>query len=674
MDASLTCGMSIIISLIVIWLYVCLAPALPDWGDHDGGLRQMPRRFALIIANGRYEDSNLPPLSTPTGDVRALAGILDDPELGGFTEVGILVDEGLRSVRKAVSQLFKHRAKDDLALLYFSGHGLRDERGRLCLAVRDTEVDDLHATALQASFITEAMDLSYCEWEVLVLDCCNSGAVVAGSKDGLHAMEAGLAFRGNEMGRAILTATDTVHYAWEGSRFKGRPAQSLFTSYLVEGIRTGAAMPHGGGNGIGLEDAFDYAREQVLRHATGQNPQKWFFRLPGEVILTGPRPATGGSASGRDVAALAGATRETEHWISRLEARLGEPGHAPGAVVELRRMQEAGSAAIAIRIAGILARHFEDLADAALSRGEAPEASGLYQRALAYLEPGNARLLALRLRLRAKLWRSTVTPSLPGFLTRPSIQRIALAILLVVGAPLIGMLIAWPFGPDAPDHHIINSIGMEFVFLSSGTFVMGSEHPKEYPAHQVSLSRPFYLGRYEVTQKQWYEVMGTRPSRYAGDDLPVERVSWLQVREFIRKLNRREGVSLYRLPTEAEWEYGCRAGTTGDYAGALEKMGWYADNADHGTHPVGGKKPNAWGLYDMHGNVLEWVEDRYEQTQPYPAGPVTDPTGATIGARRIIRGGSLVNSDSYCRCAFHNSERRDRQQFYLGFRLARSLE
>jgi formylglycine-generating enzyme required for sulfatase activity len=164
------------------------------------------------------------------------------------------------------------------------------------------------------------------------------------------------------------------------------------------------------------------------------------------------------------------------------------------------------------------------------------------------------------------------------------------------------------------------------------------------------------LSKYEVTQGQWKAVMGDNPSFFkdCGDDCPVENVSWDEVQEFIRRL-KAKGEGTYRLPTEAEWEYACRAGTTGEHAGKLDEMAWYYNNAgdqtlsgewtaeklktnNNRTHQVGTKKPNAWGLYDMHGNVWEWVQDWFGK---YPEGAVTDPTGGISGSHRIFRGGSL---------------------------------
>lgn len=213
--------------------------------------------------------------------------------------------------------------------------------------------------------------------------------------------------------------------------------------------------------------------------------------------------------------------------------------------------------------------------------------------------------------------------------------------------------------PQAPlDKIWLNSIGMEFVFIPAGKFIMGSDdgRPDEKPAHEVRISKPFFLGKFEVTQGQWQAVMGNNPSHFTGDpDLPVENVTQGEMEEFIRKLNAREGSIVYRLPTEAEWEYAARGGTStaysfGDDPRQLGEYTWYKGNSGWRTHPVGQKKPNPWGLYDMHGNVFEWVQDWY---YAYTSVSVTDPQGLSpvldtlsSSKARVLRGGNW-NSDAW---------------------------
>ena len=205
--------------------------------------------------------------------------------------------------------------------------------------------------------------------------------------------------------------------------------------------------------------------------------------------------------------------------------------------------------------------------------------------------------------------------------------------------------------------------GIEYAFrwCPAGTFTMGS--PKsEWDAanitwgshdetqHSVTLTRGFWMLETEVTQAMWQSVMGTDPSHFKGAQNPVEQVNWEKCRSFCEKLSEKFGLTV-SLPTEAQWEYACRAGTMGAYAGDLGEMGWYCDNSGDETHPVGQKKPNAWGLYDMHGNVMEWCQDTYDSNY-YAASPTSDPCNLdSSGLRRVYRGGSWGSSAPFCRSA-----------------------
>jgi formylglycine-generating enzyme required for sulfatase activity len=224
--------------------------------------------------------------------------------------------------------------------------------------------------------------------------------------------------------------------------------------------------------------------------------------------------------------------------------------------------------------------------------------------------------------------------------------------------------------------HIVNSLSMPFVLIPAGEFLMGSADgdDDDRPVHTVRISQPFYLGQYAVTQAQWQAVMESNPSRFTGDpNRPVENVSWEEVQEFIRRLHAREGGPAYRLPTEAEWEYAARAGSTtaycfGDDPRQLREYAWHSENSGGQTHPVGQLKPSAWGLYDMHGNVWEWVQDWYG---PYPADAAVDPAGPSSGSRRVNRGGSWSCGASRCRSAYRNYWLPGLRNGYLGCRLLR---
>ena len=238
---------------------------------------------------------------------------------------------------------------------------------------------------------------------------------------------------------------------------------------------------------------------------------------------------------------------------------------------------------------------------------------------------------------------------------------------------------------EQPKERLKNSLGMEFVLIKPGKFMMGSpeDEPGRYTGerpHPVNLTGPFHMQTTEVTQAQWKALMSKNPSSHkrCGDNCPVEQVSWDDVQKFIQKLNQKETTDKYRLPTEAEWEYACRAGSKTAFPNGsittlqcdvddnLNAIAWYCGNSQNLVHPVAGKEPNAWGLYDMLGNVQEWCQDWFGG---YPDDEVVNPKGPKKGSYRVMRGGTWYSPARDVRSASRfGSPPRYRFQ-HIGFRL-----
>ena len=256
-----------------------------------------------------------------------------------------------------------------------------------------------------------------------------------------------------------------------------------------------------------------------------------------------------------------------------------------------------------------------------------------------------------------------------------------------------------PYNPILPGENTVislpDNVKLDMIWVNPGTFIMGAPEDEigrvvDEIQHQVTLTKGYWLGKYEVTQAQYKAVMGANPSSFIGDDLPVERINWDKAMDFCAKLTASEKAAgrlpkgyEYTLPTEAQWEYACRAGTTTAFNSGkdipsadqrwdnpcpnLDEVGWYQRNSDKETHPVGQKLQNAWGFYDMHGNVREHCLDWYAA---YPSGNVIDPIGPSIGRYRVMRGGSFFNQAYSCRSACRDIYAGPNPLYYDGFRVA----
>ncbi|MET8975657.1 caspase family protein [Streptomyces sp. NPDC004539] len=314
----------------------------------------MGRRLALLVATYDHQDATLRQLTSPAQDAEALAAVLRDPDIAGF-EVTTLVNEPYHRVGSAISDLYRDRRRDDLTLLYFTGHGLKDDHGRLYLATTDTRHDSLLFTALSAEQIAQAMEGCASRRMVLILDCCYSGAFPAHTKGDteVHALER---FQGR--GRTVLTASDSTQYSFDGERAQGQAAQSVFTRYLVEGLRDGSADLDGDGD-ITLDELYGYVHDRVVEAMPQQRPKKQ-DDVEGRIVIAHNinwrlpvhlRNALASPMVGDRLGALDGLTRL--HRIGNATVRVA-------VLEEIRRLEEDDSkqvsAAAAVRLASLTPR------------------------------------------------------------------------------------------------------------------------------------------------------------------------------------------------------------------------------------------------------------------------------------------------------------------------------
>jgi len=240
-------------------------------------------KYALIIGNNKYNDPKLAQLKTPEADARALAKVLGTEKIGNFDEVSPLINQTESKSRRAISEFLSNKKPDDLVLVYFSGHGVLDDRGGLFLALKDTQTRSLNATAISSSFITYEMDTCRSRQQILILDCCHSGAFARGTKGPQRAVTEST-FEGSGSGRVVLTASDSTQVAFEGDQVISQTNLSLFTHFLLEGLKTGEADTNNDGN-VSLDEWYDYCHAKITATTPKQVPHKWSYRQQGGLII-----------------------------------------------------------------------------------------------------------------------------------------------------------------------------------------------------------------------------------------------------------------------------------------------------------------------------------------------------------------------------------------------------
>ncbi|MCG9890713.1 MAG: SUMF1/EgtB/PvdO family nonheme iron enzyme [Thermosynechococcaceae cyanobacterium MS004] len=669
-------------------------------------------KIALLIGVSEYE-SGLDGLPSAINDVTAMRQVLTHPGMGEFADaaVTVLPNPSRQVMEDAIYNLFAHRQKNDLVLLYFSGHGVIDEGGEFYFASRFTRKEQgrlVPTTATAARSVCDWMEASRSQHKVIILDSCFSGAFAKGVKAKDSGSVNPAQFLGSK-GTAILTASTSTQYALTQEGFD----LSIYTHYLVEGIRTGGA-DHDDDGFIGMEELHTYASSKVREAAPAMTPE--FYPVKeGYKILLAKSPKDdpqlryrkavrllaeedGGDFSFINRAYLEDLQRDLRllpDEAAAIETEELEPYRQRRAKVDRYRTVFEGAIDKQYplterdrlglqRLQQLLSLRDEDVVEI-----EAPllgPKQAEYERQQLEQKGQSVQL--------ASVTESKITaPEAPQVNGLP-LLTVDFETVLVDGQGRVTQR------PSYQAKFVIESLGngieLELASIPAGSFQMGAPSTEigsaddERPQHLVSL-KAFLISKYAVTQAQWKAVAGlpqikmpleADPSNFTGNKLPVESVNWNEAVEFCARLSQKTGRK-YRLPSEAEWEYACRAGTQTPFhfgETITSELANYDGNNTYSQGPRGVnrgkttevgsfKVANAYGLHDMHGNVREWCQDHWHSS--YQDSP-TDGRAWLAGGDssvRVLRGGSWVNIPWWCRSACRLSLTPDYRFNWLGFRV-----
>ncbi|MFN6483558.1 MULTISPECIES: caspase, EACC1-associated type [unclassified Nostoc] len=681
-------------------------------------------KVALLIGISEYE-LGLAPLPNAVKDVEAMRRVLVNPEMGDFAEadVTMLKNPQRQEMEDAIYNLYAHRQKDDLLLLYFSGHGVRVESGDFYLSTSITRKNQgklIPTSAVAATNVHSWMNQSNSRRLVVILDCCFSGAFAKGwtPKDtGIIDLQQHL---GGE-GRAILTASTSTQYAFESDGLE----LSIYTHYLVEGIEKGAADIDGDGL-IAVDELHRYAKSKVQEASPAMTPEFYPFK-DGYRIFLAKSPKDDPSLKYRkefdkiaheDEGEI---SRVTRIYLNKLRNSL--------------RLSADEADAIEFEVLEPYRQHQQKLQDykQALSQIKQYPLSNKDRNGLKRLQnilnlrdediqPIEQRVLdpkqveyerqqqAEKLRLEQETaeyqrQQAELQEQRERELSLPNIQTQAfefdIATLTRKSAGFLGMgkktyeINRSRGRAEFFTENLGNNVVMDMVAIPSGKFLMGSpdnesgRSDSESPQHPVTI-QPFFMGKFPVTQSQWKAIatlpkvnidLNPEPSNFKGANRPVEQVSWDNAIEFCARLSKKTGKT-YRLPTEAEWEYACRAGTTtpfyfgetistdlanynGNYAYSFGLKGEYREQ----TTEVGNFPANPFGLLDMHGTLWEWCQDEWHKNYEGATSDGSVWITENNNYIRVLRGGSWFSSVWKCRSGARDRNARDSMSYYVGFRV-----
>ncbi|BAY62331.1 hypothetical protein NIES22_24050 [Calothrix brevissima NIES-22] len=629
-------------------------------------------KVALLIGISEYEPG-LAPLPSAVKDVEAMRRVLLNPEMGGFAEgdITVLKDPPRQDMEDAIYNLYANRQKDDLLLLYFSGHGVKVDNGDFFFSTRYTRKNQgklIPTSAVAARTVHSLMNESKSKRLVVILDCCFSGAF---AKD-LTAKDGGnidlQQHLGGE-GRAILTASTSMQYAFQSDGLE----LSIYTHYLVEGIEKGAADVDGDG-WIAVDELHKYAKSKVQEAVPAMTPEFYPIKEGYRIFL---------AKSPKDDPRLK-YRKEVERRLNR--GKFTTPARR---LLNSLRVQWKLDTEIADAIEAEVLQPYREYERKLAEYKETLVETIKDEPALSETTFNDLRDYQQHLGLRDEDV-APIEELILGKSKNPTQKTTNQLDLEIVKVHSQG-------SAEFFTESLGNGVVLEMVAIPGGKFLMGSPENEperldwERPLHNVTI-QPFFMGKFPVTQSQWQAVaaldkvnidLNPDPSNFKGANRPVERVSWDDAIEFCARLSKKTGET-YRLPSEAEWEYACRGGTTtpfyfgetittdlanynGNYTYGSGTKGEYREQ----TTDVGKFPANPFGLFDMCGNVWEWCQDEWHDN--YNNAP-TDASTLLVGddennKNRLLRGGSWNYAPRDCRSASRNYYARGGWDNRVGFRV-----
>ena len=598
----------------------------------------MDNRIALIVGNSSYRDA---PLRNPANDAADMANTLENL---GF-KVNKLLDADSRTMKRAIRSFGKELSQDDtVGLFYFAGHGLQ-VGGINYLVPINAHIEseaDIEYEAINAGRILSQMSLAGNGLNLVILDACRNNPFARSfrsSTRGLARMEA-------PKGSLILYATSPGDVAADGEGENG-----LFTEKLIETINR---------EGLTIEEVFKQTAIAVnnasnsaqVPYIEGVILGDFYFReASSQNVKHTPDPTPTPIQTQPQVQAQTQPSVNTSVVIaSEVENTFWDTVKQSNSVELYQAYLDQYPNGFYSRIAEIIIKN----ATSQVENNKKSEKSETIEISSNSANVGQSGLV-----------QTNGGKKLGGVSARNINEN---------HSPPINTKDIKTVTPNNGVTSDPNVIPM--AKIPQGCFKMGSfqGNSSEKPAHTVCITKPFMMGKYEVTQGQWKAIMNSNPSLYqTSDGNPVERVSWDDIQIFIELLNKKTRLN-YRLPTEAEWEYACNGTEPRLFCGGDDSndYAWYGEEWDSGHHLVGTKLPNEFGLYDMSGNVWEWVNDWYAKDY-YQRSPKDDPKGPNIGTYRSNRGGSWLNSEKHARSYNRSRNKSSLRRAYLGFRLARDL-